>query len=336
MTKINTKTILRKLCYGIAAIVLVFAYFPNMASAGAITPRKVVMGSSIANASTAYNFTFTTASATSIQGITFQACANANVTAGCGTTPAAFSSAGSSLSGQTGLGGTGTWVNDTGTPSTLAVHNATAVTTPGIVTVNFSSVHNPSATNAPFYLWITTYSTYSGSYSGALDTGVIAVSTAGLVTVNATVDETLAFTLATTNVSLGAGTSMSTSSASTGTSSMTATTNASTGYSITYTGTTLAGPVVITAMNPATTSSTGSKQFGFNLTKSGVGTGVVAPASGYDVGSTYKFLSGETIAQAAGPTALNTFTVNYIANIDAATPAGQYSTAITYIATGNF
>lgn len=46
--------------------------------------------------------------------------------------------------------------------------------------------------------------------------------------------------------------------------------------------------------------------------------------------------TGEVIASATGPTNANTFTVGYIANIDGITPAGVYTSNLTYIVTANF
>jgi hypothetical protein len=100
-------------------------------------------------------------------------------------------------------------------------------------------------------------------------------------------------------------------------------------------------------MTSATGSVQNSKQFGINLmanttpvvgtAKSGSGTGIVPVSSGYDVANTFKFNpAGDIVATATVPTLTNVFTTSYIANIDAITAAGAYSTVLTYTATANF
>ncbi len=212
----------------------------------------------------------------------------------------------------------------------------------GAQAVSFSGVVNPSATNSTFYLRIATFS--DAAWTTGIDSGVVASSTAGIVTVTATVDETLTFTLGTTSVALGTITSVTTGS---GTSTMTVGTNASTGYSVNYApATTLtAGADTITALAAKTTSSQGSKQFGINLVSnttpaigsniSGAGSGSIS--SNYNTTNQFMFnTAGDTVATAAAPTNNNVYTVSYIANVSTDTAAGAYSTAINYIATANF
>lgn len=317
-----------------------FAYFPNMASAAQITPRKVVIGSSLASASTTYTFTFTVPSATVIKSAGFAACTTASGTC----TPASgFSSTSSTLTSQpTNLGAASGWTVSTATGGELRLLNASNSTAPSAnISVGFSSVTNPSATNSTFFMRMTTYS--DSAWTTAIDTGVVATSTAGQITVTASVDETLTFTLATATVALG---TLTTSTTGTGTSSMTVGTNASTGYSVGYSGTTLtsAGTNTITAMAGGA-STQNSKQFGINLKHNTTpsigtdptGTGTGTPQAGYNTADSFKFLvAGDTVAAATVPTNTNVFTTSYIANIDALTAAGAYSTVLTYTATANF
>ena len=187
---------------------------------------------------------------------------------------------------------------------------------------------------------MTTYST--ATWTTAIDTGVVATSTAGQITVTANVDETLTFTLAAATVALG---TLSTAATGSGTSAMTVSTNAATGYSLTYSGTTLtSGTNTITALASPTASAVNGKQFGLNLMSNttpavganttGAGSGV--PSTGYNTTNQFKFVTGDTIAAATLPTNSNTYTASYIANIDGATAAGAYSTVLTYVATANF
>jgi hypothetical protein len=190
---------------------------------------------------------------------------------------------------------------------------------------------------------ITSYS--DAAWTTPIDTGTVATSTAGQITVTASVDETLVFTLATATVAMGTLTSSSTGK---GTSAITVGTNGATGYTVGYKGTTLTSAGgTITALAAATTSSTGTSQFGINLmangtpsvgvAESGPGTGIVIVGSGYDIANNFKFnTSGDNVAKSTGPTDVNLFTTSYIANISAATAAGAYSTVITYTAVANF
>jgi len=332
--------LIRQICYGLLAVVLLFAYLPNVASAAQITGRKVTIGSSVASASTTYSFTFTVPQATVIKSASFSACTTAS--GSCTPAPGFSNPNTSTLTAQPiNLGDAAGWAVDTTTVGVLKLKKTANVAAPtGSQTVGFSSVTNPSATNSTFYMRIATFS--DDAYTTGIDTGVVAASTAGQITVTAAVDETLTFTLATATVALG---TLSTGVTGTGTSSMTLATNAATGYSVSYSGTTLtSGTNTITAMAGAA-STTNSKQFGVNLmlnttpaigsNVSGGGTG--APAAGYGTTNSFKFLTtGDVIASATVPTNSNVFTTSYIANIDGATAAGAYSTVLTYTATANF
>lgn len=336
----ETKNVLlKRIAYGFAALALLVMYYPNVVSAAQITARTVTIGSSAASASTTYSFGFTVPSATVLQSAEFTACTTAS---GACTTPAGFSVASSTLTGQpTNLGDAAGWVVSTATAGSLRLSKAGNAAAPtGAQTVSFSNVVNPSATNATFFLRMTTYS--SATWTTAVDTGTVAASTAGQITVTASVDETLTFTLATATVALG---TLSTSATGSGTSSMTVSTNATTGYSVTYTGTTLtSGASTITALGSPTASAFNGKQFGLNLMSnstpavgvatSGAGTGV--PSAGYNTTNLFKFNSGDTIASASIPTNSNTYTASYIANINGLTAPGAYSTVLTYVATANF
>jgi hypothetical protein len=340
MTKIKNNSLLRQIFYGLIAIVLLLAYFPKIASAAPIAPEKVVLGSSVASASTTYSFTFTVpTTGTAIQSVAFAACTTASST--CTPAPG-FSSSSATLSNPTttGLGGT-TWAVDDTTATQLGMkESSNAINPSGSQTVNFASVTNPSATNSTFFMRITTYAT--SSYGTPIDTGVVAASTAGQITVTASVDQALTFTLATATIPLGV---ITTSTTGTGTSTMTASTNGSTGYSIAYSGTTLTSGInTITAM-PSGGSTQNSSQFGMNLMLNATpavglaetGSGSGTPAAGYNSANSFKFLTtGDTIASATAPTNSNVYTTSYIANISGTTPAGFYSTVLTYVATANF
>lgn len=330
---------LNKLFCVLSSFVLLFAFIPSVASAAPISSSSVVIGSSVASASTTYAFTFTVPSATVIKSADFTACTTAS---GICTTPIGFSASSSTLTAQpTNLGDASGWTVDSTVTGSLRLKKTPNVAAPtGAQTVGFSSVINPSAVNSTFFLRITTYS--DDAWTSAIDNGAVASSTAGQVTVTASVDETLTFALAATNVAFGA---LSTSATGTGTSVMTLATNANSGYSVSYSGSTLmSGSNMITAMTSPSSSAVNTRQFGINLMKnttpaigtdkSGIGNG--SPATGYDAANLFKFNSGDVVASATSPTNSNVFTVSYIANIDGSTAAGAYSTVLTYTATANF
>lgn len=337
---IETKNIfLKRIAYGLSIMALLVLYYPNPASAAPMTARKVTIGSSAASASTTYAFNFTVPSATVIKSAGFAACTTASGT--CTPAPG-FSASASTLTSQpTNLGDAAGWTVDASAAGSLRLTKTGNVAAPtGAQTVSFSSAVNPSATNSTFFLRMTTYS--DAAWTTPIDTGTVAASTAGQITVTASVDETLTFTLATATVALGTLTSAATGS---GTSSMTAATNGGTGYSITVAGTTLtSGTNTITALAAPTASAINNSQFGLNLmlnttpavgsNVSGAGSGTAA--TGYNTANSYKFVTGDTVASATLPTNSNVFTSSYIANISGATAAGAYSTVMNYVATANF
>ena len=118
---------------------------------------------------------------------------------------------------------------------------------------------------------------------------------------------------------------------------MTAGTNAPTGYAISVQGATLtSGSNTIDALASNTASSPGSEQFGLRMTATGGSGTVTAPyaAAGYAYTGTAAVPA--QVASYTGPSATTTYSVRYLANIAALTEAGSYTTAHTYVATGNF
>ncbi len=198
----KTSNLLKRAAYALSVLAFVAAPLLNtvQASAAQITNRKVVLGSSAPSASTTYAFTFTVPTATAIQSVDFAACTTPSGT--CTPVPG-FSSSASSLTAQpTNLGAASGWTVSTATSTSLRLSNGTNATAPtGSQTVGFSGVVNPSALNSTFFFRITTYSGSNWS-TGPIDAGNVATSTAGVITVNATVDEALTFTLAAATVTL--------------------------------------------------------------------------------------------------------------------------------------
>ncbi|MDP2789976.1 MAG: hypothetical protein Q8O51_02500 [bacterium] len=121
-------------------------------------------------------------------------------------------------------------------------------------------------------------------------------------------------------------------------------TNAAAGVALTYSGATLTatgGTITVATIAGDTTDpvgTTGSEQFAIGFDDNSA-TFTFADTSAYDQNAgNYKFVAGATTAilSSAAPVAATTIDAHYLANISAATEAGAYTTAITYIATGTF
>jgi len=118
-------------------------------------------------------------------------------------------------------------------------------------------------------------------------------------------------------------------------------TNATDGVALTYTGATLTSnsdtiAVATIAGDADGTPTTEQFAIGFD---DNAATFTFADTAAYDESANnFKFVATGTnaILSIAGPVAATTIDAHYIANISAATEAGSYSTAITYIATGTF
>lgn len=341
-------------------MVAALAAFPilSVVSAGAapIMDRSVTMSSSAGDAS-GVTYTLDTSAlpttGTAVKSIELKICTS--LSDGCSSTPAGFSSAASTLASQpSGLGAPSGWTVNTATTGSLRISNSGNSTNPsGAVQVVWNGVHNPTANNTTFYGIITTYS--DATWTTAIDTGSVALSTSSQVHVTLDVDESLTFcagtsitgqncaTISGTTVDLGNGTDTSTA---TGESILAASTNGTTGYSIVVNGSTLtSGSDTIDALSSGDTSVIGTKQFGLNLAAANTvppvgavvsGTGTGAPTANYNINNTFRFANGDIIATASGPTNANAYTVGYIANIDGSTAAGVYTTTLTYTATANF
>lgn len=345
-----------KVGYALLAIIVSALPLINMSQveASPITGRSISLSTSVGDASGVI-YTLTTTNlptSTAVKSVQIQFCTS--LTGGC-VKPTGFVNSSSTLLSQpTGLGAASGWTVNTSTDGSLRILNASNSTAPsGAVSIVWSGVHNPTATNATFYGIITTYS--DSTWTTAIDSGSVALSTSAQVQVSLTVNETLTFctgtsitgqncgTVAGNVVNLGNG---STSATATGTSVIAASTNGNSGYSVTVNGSTLTSGVnTITALTTGGASSIGSKQFGINLAGANTtpvigaavtGTGTATAVANYGTNNNFRFNSGDIIASVAGPSNANTFTVGYIANIDGVTPAGIYTSNLTYTALANY
>jgi hypothetical protein len=238
-------------------------------------------------------------------------------------------------------------------------------------TYRLDTITNPTTTNQTFYVRITTYISTDAT-TGATDTGTVAASTATQIVLTGTMPESLIFcaggTIGTTSTvpdcsTATAGTVsfnqlFSPADTATSTSQLAASTNAGAGYVITVNGPTLtSGSNTIVAMNSATTGVRGISQFGMNLKLNTTATSdpavgaEIAPTSngtnfrgqaltGYNTADTFKFTTGDSIADSAsggaGGTDAQIYTISYIVNVSGGQAAGTYTTTLTYICTPTF
>lgn len=181
-------------------------------------------------------------------------------------------------------------------------------------------------------------------------TGAVVAETNSVVNITATVSPTLTFSNDDATIGFGTLTSGAarwandgaTGSASDTTAhTMAIGTNATTGYTLTYNGPTLtSGSNTITALTAGITDDAdgtpGTAQFGLGVAVTGTGTAT----AGYDNSGTadWKFVASTVsqVASATGPVTSDSIAAHYLANIPASQPAGNYSTNLTYVATGNF
>lgn len=301
--------------------------------------------------STTHDFDFTIATTGNVGSIKFEYCTAAS---GACTTPTGLTTTSATLDAQSGTGATGfTMVNTTnGAPYITRV--ASSISSGTVASYTLGSITNPSTTNTTLYVRVSTYAS-TDTTGSATDTGTVAASTANQIDVSATVDETLTFCTGTSGITTtscagatGSSVNLGTLTPSTtgsGTSQLGISTNANSGYAITVTGSTLtSGANTIDALATQTASTQGSEQFGFNLRDNltpnvGVepdGAGTATPTANYNTADSYRFVSGDTIASKASADDFRRFHAAYIANIAGNTPAGTYTTSLTFVATATF
>jgi hypothetical protein len=365
----NRKTLTQLMRPSLLAVCLLLAFSTLLpllnqgraSAAGQITARKLTLSTSSPAASaatTTYTFNFTLPSATVVKGFEVVVCTTAS---GACTTPSGFANSSSTLASQpTNLGDASGWTVSTATAGKLRISKSGNVAAPtGSQTVVFGNVQNPTTANQTLFGRITTYTDAAWTGGNEIDSGIVAASTAQQITLTGTMDESLVFCTGTsitgTNCGTVAGSSVAfgtfdSTAAKTGTSVMAASTNGGSGYAITINGTTLTcaacpGTPTIAALSSQTASSAGSAQFGLNLlantspatfgaNPSGSGSGNYT--ANYGTTNQYRFVTGDSVAAAAGATNANAFTSSYIVNVPGSQAAGTYAATMTYIATATF
>lgn len=107
------------------------------------------------------------------------------------------------------------------------------------------------------------------------------------------------------------------------------------------------GATTIAPMAISGGSVAGTSQFGINLVANtspiSVGAnpnngqfGYGTVAGNYGTSNTYRYVSGETIAQATKNSGVTTYTITYVVNVPALTPGGIYTSNQTLIVTGTY
>lgn len=311
-------------------------------------------------------FSFTLPGGSSVGSIRFEYCTTASGTC---TLPTGAVTTAATLGAETGA--TGFTIVNTTNGAPYLTRTAAAVAANQAVTYRLDNVTNTTDVNKTFFVRIATYATTNAT-GGATDTGTVTASTAEPIVLSGTMPESLVFcTGATVGTTLGVpDCSTATAGAitfnqlfsptdtATSTSQLAASTNAGFGYVVTVNGPTLtSGANTIAPISTATTIVRGTGQFGLNLKANttavstvAVGT-EVAPAAdgvnlkgqsaaGYDTVDTFKFTTGDTVANSfnggAGGSDAQIYTVSYIANVPGNQPAGTYTTTLTYICTPTF
>ena len=312
-------------------------------------------------------FAFNMGSATSSVGsIQFQYCTTASGTC---TMPAGLVTTTATLAGQTGA--TGFTINATTNGTPYITRTAAAILSSAALTYQLNTITNPTTTNQAFFVRINSFTSIDTTGT-AIDTGTVAASTATQIVLTGTMPESLIFcTGATVGTTAGipdcskatAGAIafnqlFSPTDTATASSQMAASTNAVSGYSITVNGPTLtSGSNTIAAMGTVGVGVRGTSQFGLNLKLNttatstvAVGAEITAAADGtnlrgqatanYNTADTFKFLSGESIANSwdggAGPTNAQIYTSSYIVNVAGNQASGTYVSTLTYICTATF
>jgi hypothetical protein len=337
------------------------------AAVGELTSRSATLSTSQAGATANVVLTFTSSAAAGsylAKGIQFQLC-DSPLAGTCNQpTGANFSTASSTLGGQTGISG---FAESNKTATEYDITNSSGSTLNSTaVTVTINGLTLPSTANQEFYFRVTTYTdTGLSAPSGGEDFGGIAVSTAQQITVSGTMPESLVFCVGTsgsncTNMS-GSAVNLGTFSpagTNTGTSLMDVSTNAGSGYAITVNGTVpTSGSNTIAAMGTQSansagcavscTSTTGTGQFGTNVranTTPSVGADVTptgagyngAGAGGYNTANSFRFFTGDTVASSTQVSNSQLFTNSYLVNVAGSQAAGLYTSTMTYICTATF
>ncbi|HEX7260170.1 MAG TPA: hypothetical protein VF272_04545 [Candidatus Saccharimonadia bacterium] len=181
-----------------AVIALFFAvgaskvlWMATIAYAGSLSSATILLSDPRpAQNGTTYTFNFSVASTTVLKAFRAQMCTTPS---GSCTTPAGFSGSFALLASQpTGFGDGSGWVSDPVTGSLQMVKAGNVAAPSGSQQIIFSNVTNP-ASEGTYYMRLTSYS--DATYATDVDNGTVALTIVSGITVSATVDPTLNFSV---------------------------------------------------------------------------------------------------------------------------------------------
>lgn len=129
-----------------------------------------------------------------------------------------------------------------------------------------------------------------------------------------------------------------------GTAAFNVATTAQGGYVVEFTGNPLSFESnTINPLSSPGTSNPGTEQFGFNMVANSspaIGLdpygGYGQVSSDYNTANSFKFASGDRIAECSRPSSQTNFTMSFIANIQNSSESGQYSSDLNIVATGRY
>jgi hypothetical protein len=319
------------------------------AQAADLQQRQIILGTSEPSASTTHSFSFINPSASTLGSIKFEYCTSPLFSVTC-VAPAGLDVLGASLSVQTGNVGFSKSLLTTVSEFILTRPAAGTLSTTN--TYQLSGVINPSSVSTTAYVRISLYSS-TDTTGIAFDRGATAFSTSGSFGTTVFVPPFLTFCVGVTVASDCSSTSgslvnfgeLTSSVTRTVTTQFAAATNSPTGLQVFLNGQTMtSGNNTIPQLPTATSSSTGTSQFGLNLvansqpslgaSRSGIGTTVAV--NGYGNTNQFKFNNGDVIARSTVSTNYNVFTVSYIANVSEDQAPGVYATTLLYTALVTF
>jgi len=192
----------------------------------------------------------------------------------------------------------------------------------------------------------TTTLVLSGTFT---DTGTAAMSIIAddQVVITATVAPTITFTISDNTIEFGTLSSSAAtwaddsggSATDTVAHTMTVATNATGGYIVSYNGATLTSgsdTINVASLTDNADGNPGTEEFGLSIATNGDATITAGYAYAGTPDWTWVASTTTTIISETGPTATETFSAHYLANIAGNTEAGAYSTTATYIATATF
>ena len=286
-------------------------------NAATITPISDTMSNqTISASSVSNNFSFDAVSGIPASG-------TVTITFPSGFSSVSVTSAVSSMSGAT--------FSVSGNVVTVT-NGTTAVTAGSTVTISNIQATNPSSASSTSTQYIITISD-SGGDSASI---AVAIVTNSQVTISATVNPTITFSISSNSVSFGV---LTPSLVSTQTNTLTLSTNASNGANITVYDlnagllqNVTSGHLIASA---TATLVAGIEGYGINGSGSG-GLTTLSPynGTGNAIGGLVK--TSQNLASISTPVSGSTVTVNYLAAISDVTPSGTYSDTVTFVATGNF